>query len=100
MDNEKVWREYKRHLITLQQNSDGYIDDEEDCHYQSKSNLFPFISTHTASRNDDNHEQPNTYVAGERYNNPHVLSENANSTGNVSTKIAIFEIVLWLGCKI
>ncbi len=37
--------------------------------------LLPFISRDRAARNDDNREQPNTYVVGEIYNNPHVLSE-------------------------
>ncbi len=78
LDNEKVRRQYERCLTTLQQNSGGYIDDEDDCHDQSKSNLFPFkgfISTHRASRNNDDGQQPNTYVAGETYKNSHVLSE-------------------------
>ncbi len=37
-------REYEKHLITLQQNSRGYIGDEEDDHDQTKSKLNPFIS--------------------------------------------------------
>ncbi len=37
--------------------------------------LNPFVSRERASRKDDDHQQPNTYVAGERYNNPDVLSE-------------------------
>ncbi len=42
---------------------------------QSKSKLLPFLSTHRATGNNDDLQQSNTYVAGERYNNPHVLSE-------------------------
>ncbi len=69
------WREYERRLITLQQNSEGFIGDKEDYHDQTKSKLLPFVSSHRATRNDDDRQQPNTYVASERYNNPHVLSE-------------------------
>ncbi len=67
--------ECEKHLITLQQNSRGYIGDEEDYHDQTKSKLNPFVSSHTATRNDDDRQQPNTYVAGEKYNKSHVLSE-------------------------
>ncbi len=52
LDNEKVRREHEKRLITLQQNSGGYIDDEDDCHDQSKSNLFPFVSTHSELLNE------------------------------------------------
>ncbi len=69
------WREYERCLITLQQNSRGYIGDEEDYHDQTKSKLLPLVSRDRTARNDDDCEQPNTYVAGETYNNSHVLSE-------------------------
>ncbi len=39
------------------------------------SKLDPFLSSHRVTRNDDVCQQTNTYVVGERYNNPHVLSE-------------------------
>ncbi len=68
-------REYERRLITLQQNSGGYIGDKENYHDQTKSKLNPFVSSHRATRNDDDRQQRKTYVAGERYNNPHVLSK-------------------------
>ncbi len=73
MDFER--REYERRLITLQQNSGGSIGEKEDCHDQTKLKLLSFVSSNRATRNDDVHQQPNTYVAGERYNNSHVLSE-------------------------
>ncbi len=75
MDNEKVQREYERCLTKLQQNSGGYIGDEEDYHDQSKSKLFPSVSTHSATGRDADHQQTTTYIAGEIYNNPNVLSE-------------------------
>ncbi len=68
-------RECERCLITLLQISGGYIGDEEDYHDQTKSKLNPFVLRDRASRNDDVRQQSNTYVAGERYNNPHVLSK-------------------------
>ncbi len=74
--------EYEKCLTTLQQISDSFCDDEEDYHDQTKSKLEPFVSNHRATRNDDVCQQPNTYVAGERYHNPHVLSE----TGIVNDK--------------
>ncbi len=40
-----------------------------------KSKLFPSVSTHRATGRDADRQQANTYVAGERYNNPYVLSE-------------------------
>ncbi len=68
-------REYDRRLMTLQQNSRGFIGNEKDYHDQTMSKLNPLVSNFRATRNDDVHQQLNTYVAGERYNNPHVLSE-------------------------
>ncbi len=70
MDHEKAQREYERCLTKHQQISSGFTDDKEDCNDQSKPKLLPVVSTHRASRSDDDGQQPNTYVAGERYNNP------------------------------
>ncbi len=77
--------EYEKHLITLQQNSRAYIGDEEDYHDQTKSKLNPLVSSHRATRNDDDRQQPN--VAGERYNNSHVLSEHFRPIQTVREEI-------------
>ncbi len=68
------WRQYERCLTTLQQNSGGYSDDEEDYHNHTKK-LLPSVSRYRATERDDDRQQPYTYVAGETYKNSHVLSE-------------------------
>ncbi len=78
-------REYERRLMTHQQNFN--IGEEEDYHDQTKSKLNPFISSHRASRRDDDRQQPNTYVAGERYNNSPVLSEQFRPIQTVGEEI-------------
>ncbi len=87
LDNEIVLRQYERCLTMLQQNSGDYIGDEEDYHDQSKSKLLPFISKPRATRRDDDCQQPNTYVAGDKYNNSHVLSEQFRPIQTVGEKI-------------
>ncbi len=72
---DTVQREYERCLTTLQQNSGGYIGDEEDYNDHTKSKLNPFVSRDRASRNNDDRQQPITYVEGETYKHSHVLSD-------------------------
>ncbi len=79
--------EYERLLTTLQQNARGYISDVEDYHDQIKSKLSPFVSRDRASRNNDDHQQPNTYVAGEIYNDSHVLSDQFRPIQTVGEEI-------------